>query len=248
MLFVRLLIFAREFDLRAIFGEAWRVMNPRFFFLGGTALLAFTTGAFAQNGPVTIVNLTNSSPETPTPPPAAAPSTPSTPDTSDADKPAAKPATAPEKKDPSPAPAPAPAAASTTTAAAPAPAATTTPAAKPAAKGAGSILDNYISDLTDAVKLSDDEKKEIQSYYQADGTTLQKILNNDALSPLQQAGQVADLRDQRDAKIDTLLQDPTRQHEFYEVEANYRVALTEFAADGGLVPASPAAPAPAAAK
>lgn len=208
-------------------------MNPRFFFLGGLALLAFTTGAFAETpsgGPVTIVNLTNSSPETPT-----APSTPSTPDTSDADKPAA----APEKKTP---PAPASAAA---TAAASVP---TAPAAKPAAKGTGSILDKYISDLADAVKLSDDEKKEVQAFYQADGTTLQKILNNDALSPLQQAEQVADLRDQRDAKIDTLLQDPLRQHEFYEVEANYRVALTEFAADGGLVPApaAPAAPPPAA--
>ena len=90
----------------------------------------------------------------------------------------------------------------------------------PAAKAAGSILDKYISDLTDAVKLSDDEKKEIQAYYQADGTPLQKLLNDPTLSPLEQAGQVADLRDQRDAKIDALLQDPLRQHEFYEVEAH----------------------------
>jgi hypothetical protein len=225
----------RKFDLRAIFGEAYGVMNSRFFFLGGLALLAFKTGAFAEAGPVTIVNLsaTNTPPEVPAPPPVTATSAPSSPETSDA----AKPAATPEKKGPDPAPAPAPVAA-------PAPAAATAPAAKPAAKGAGTILDKFISDLTDAVKLSDDEKKGIQSYYQADGTTLQKVLNDDALSPLEQAGQVADLRDQRDAKIDALLQDPLRQHEFYEVEANYRVALTLFAADGGLVPAPPAAAAP----
>jgi hypothetical protein len=225
-----------EFDLRAIFGEAYGVMNSRFL-LPGLAVLALTTGAFAETGPVTMVSLTNSPTPTPAPPPAAAPSATSTPPAD----PAPKPAATPDKKTSSPDPAPAPAAAPASTAAAPAPApAPATAPSSPVAKASGALLDKFISDLSDAVKLSDDDKKEIQSYYQADGPTLQKILNDPSLSPLQQADQVADLRDKRDAKIDTLLQDPARQHEFYEVEAGYRVALTEAAADGGLSPAPPA--------
>jgi hypothetical protein len=231
-------------------------MNPRFFFLGGLALLAFTTGAFAQNGPVTIVNLNNTqpAPETPAPPQTNAPSAPGAQGPSGsngintAGKPMTKAPNTPPETKPNPNAAPPPPATPSKVA-----------ANSPVAKAAGSILDKYISDLTDAVKLSDDEKKEVQAYYQADGTTLQKVLNDPTLSPLQQAQQVADLRDQRDAKVDALLQDPLRQHEFYEVEANYRVALTLFAADGGLIPAPAAsaapppaavspAPAPAAAK
>jgi hypothetical protein len=216
-------------------------MNPRFLFLGGVALLAFTSSASADTGPVTIVDLTNSA-QTPAPPPATPPPAPVAPDAAPAAKPADNPAAPPDKKapDPDPAPAPAPAAA------APAPAATTTPASPPAAKGTGSIFDKFISELTDAVKLSDDEKKEIESLYQGDGPTLQKLLDDPSISPLQQTEQVAELRNQRDEKIDTLLQDPARQHQFYEVEAKYRVALTQLAADGGLVPGAPAPTPPAA--
>jgi hypothetical protein len=107
-------------------------------------------------------------------------------------------------------------------------------------------LDDYLKDLTDTLKISDDEKKAIQTYYLADGTLLKNILNNDALSPLQQARQVSDLRDARNAKINALLQDVNRQRAFLEVEAKYRVALTELAADGGLVPAQTPPPAPSA--
>jgi hypothetical protein len=216
-------------------------MNPRFFFLGGLALLAFTTGAFAQNGPVTIVNLstTNAPPETPAPPQANAPSAPGAQGPSGsngittAGKPVTKAPNTPPPAAPDPSAAPAPPQAPPSKVA----------ANSPVAKAGGSILDKFISDLSEAVKLNDDEKKEIQACYQADGATLQKILNDASLSPLQQADQVADLRDQRDAKIDALLQDPLRQHEFYTVEAAYRVALTLFAADGGLAPA-PAASTP----
>jgi hypothetical protein len=125
-------------------------------------------------------------------------------------------------------------------AAAPAPpSATASAPAQPASK-----LDGYISELTVALKLTDAEKKKIQGYYTADGVQLQKILNDDALSPLQKAQQVSDLRDARNAKVEALLDDLDRQHEFLKIEARYRVALTELAANGGLVP--PPAPAPAA--
>jgi hypothetical protein len=111
-------------------------------------------------------------------------------------------------------------------------------------------LDSYIKDLTAELKLSDSEAKEITSYYVADGDKLQQLLNDDTLSPLQQAQQTADLREARNEKIEELLHDFQRQRDFYKVEAKYRVALTELAADGGLVapPAPAPAPAPPAAK
>jgi hypothetical protein len=107
-------------------------------------------------------------------------------------------------------------------------------------------FDDYLKDLADKLKLTDDEKKEIESYYLADGTLLKNILNNDSLQPLQKSQQVSDLRDTRNAKINTLLQDADRQQTFLKVEAQYRVALTELAANGELVPAPPPPPAPAA--
>jgi hypothetical protein len=125
---------------------------------------------------------------------------------------------------------------------APPPGATSPAASTPMASGL--TLDGYIKDLTTELKLSDSEKQEIESYYIADGDKLKGILNNDALSPRQQAQQVADLRDARNAKIDELLDTLDRQHEFAQIEVRYRVALTMLAAEGGLVSA-PAAPASA---
>ena len=114
-------------------------------------------------------------------------------------------------------------------------------AAAPAPAPMNPLLDGYIKDLTAALKLTDLEKKNIESYYLADGSQLKTILNDNALSPLQQAQKVSDLRDARNAKIEALLDDMDRQHEFLEIEARYRVALTELAANGGLVAAAPPA-------
>lgn len=107
-------------------------------------------------------------------------------------------------------------------------------------------LEDYIKELTAELKLSDTEKKNVQTYYVEDGAALKNILNSDTLSPYQQAQQVADLRSARNEKIEALLQDVDRRHAFLQIEAKYRVALTELAADGGLVAAQPppAAPAP----
>jgi hypothetical protein len=105
----------------------------------------------------------------------------------------------------------------------------------------GFKLDDYIKDLTTELKLSDTEKQQIEGYCVADGVQLQTILNDDTLSPLQQAQEVSNLRDVRNAKIEALLNDWERQREFPEIEARYRVALTELAADGGLVAAAPPA-------
>jgi hypothetical protein len=140
-----------------------------------------------------------------------------------------------------------------------APAATPAPAAAPAAAAppaaAGSKLDDYINEMASTLQLGDGEKKKIEALYVADGPPLQTILNNDALSPLQQAEQVSDLRDARNAKVVELLPDEGKQEAFFKIEAKYRVALTELAAEGGLVasaapektaaPATPAAAAPA---
>jgi hypothetical protein len=207
-------------------------MNSSFLLLGMT-LLALTTGALAENGPVTLVSLTNAPTSTLSPPQTNAPSAPGAqgPGGSNGINTSGKPMTKAPSTPPDPDATPTP----------PPPAAATPAApATPAAKAAGSLLDKFISDLADAVKLSDDEKKSIQSYYAADAPTLQKVLNDTTLSPLQQDEQVADLRDKRDAKIDALLEDPTRQQEFYAVEADYRVALTDAAANGALIPAAPA--------
>jgi hypothetical protein len=114
------------------------------------------------------------------------------------------------------------------------------------AKSAPPVLDNYLKDLNDTLTLSANEKSEIQNYYLTDAPLLNGILNDPSLSPLQQEQQVSDLRDKRNARIEALLEDVDRRHEFFKVEAAYRVALTDAAADGTLVPAPPppAAPAP----
>jgi hypothetical protein len=113
-------------------------------------------------------------------------------------------------------------------------------------KPAPPILDNYIKDLNTALALSPNEKTEIQGFYLTDAPVLNQILNDPALSPLQQAQHVSDLRDERNEKIGALLVDVDRRREFFQIEAGYRVALTDAAADGTLVPAAPppAAPAP----
>jgi hypothetical protein len=94
------------------------------------------------------------------------------------------------------------------------------------------ILDAYLKELNDTLGLSATEKTEIESYYLTDAPKLNSLLNDPSLSPLQQEEQVSDLRD--------------RRNEFFKVEAVYRVALVDAAADGTLVPATPtpAAPAP----
>jgi len=131
----------------------------------------------------------------------------------------------------------------------PAPAAvspTPSPAPVPAPSAPVFKLDDYINDLATTLKLSDDEKKAIRGDYQADGNLLKNILNNDALTPLQKAQQISDLRDVRNTKIEALLHDFVRQQDFLKIEARYRVALTELAEDGGLAPTPSPTPTPAA--
>jgi len=120
-----------------------------------------------------------------------------------------------------------------------APPAATPPATAPASAKPASKLDGYMDELAAALKLTDAEKKKIEGYYFDDGVQLQTILNDDTLSPLQQVQEVSGLRDARNVKIEALLDDLDRQHEFPEIEARYRVALTELAANGGLVAAQP---------
>jgi hypothetical protein len=123
----------------------------------------------------------------------------------------------------------------------------------PPTPASGVTLDAYIKDLTSELKLSAAEAKEIEDYYADDSSALNKILNDASLSPLQQTEQVDAMRDARNDKITALLEDTVRRHAFMEMEATYRVALIELAADGGLVPApgtpaakpAPATPAPA---
>jgi hypothetical protein len=151
----------------------------------------------------------------------------------------APPASAPEKKQTDK-----DAANKTTTTAPPAPASTTSTApAAPAS--AGLKLDDYIKDLSDQLHLSDAEKAEIQGDYVNDGPALQKILNDDLLSPLQKTQQVDNLRDIRNAKIEALLTDVDRRAAFPPIEAKYRAALIDLAANGGLAAAPPAPPATA---
>ena len=106
-------------------------------------------------------------------------------------------------------------------------------AAAAPAKKTGSVLNNYIAELNDTLKLTPDEKTVIQNYYLDDSNQLKSVLNDGSLSPLQQAQKVSDLRDARNDKIESLLQNPERRREFLRLEAKYRVALTEFMADGG---------------
>jgi len=113
---------------------------------------------------------------------------------------------------------------------APAPVVAPAPAPAPALK-----LGDFIDELATTLKLSDADKKKIEAIYVADGATLQGILNNDALSPLQKAQEVSDLRDARNTKVVELLPDAGQQTVFFQIEAKYRVALTGLAADGGWV-------------
>jgi len=123
---------------------------------------------------------------------------------------------------------------------APVPAIKETAPTKPTLK-----LDDFVNELAATIKLTDEEKKEIANDYRADGVVLKNILNNDSLPPVQKVQQVFDLRDARNAKIEALLQDVDRKKAFLKIEATYRVALTELAANGGLVPAEPTPPVPA---
>lgn len=107
-------------------------------------------------------------------------------------------------------------------------------------------LDDFINDLAGPLKLTDDEKKAIASFYQADDAQLKTILNSDTISPLEQDRQVTDLRAARNAKVETLLGAGDRMAAFLKIEAKYRVALMELATEGGnITPAPAAAPAPA---
>jgi hypothetical protein len=232
-------------------------MNPRFCFLGGLGLLALSTTAFAETstestppGPVTIIDLTNAEPVTPAPPQANAKSAPgaASPNGSNGTTATGHPITkAPYAKTKPDASADEKISSAATAKATPAPSAppaatASVPAEKtasPASKAGASIFDNYLDDLNDAVGFSPEEKTEISHYYTADGAALKNILDDSSLSPLQQNQQVDDLRQKRDAKIDALLTDPTRRHAFYEVEARYRVALVEFAANGGFASTTP---------
>ena len=139
--------------------------------------------------------------------------------------------------------------------AAPAPASqvTSAPASTPATNAStaspmqarATVFSSYLDELGTTLKLSATEKKDIGGYYEADGVPLRNILNNQSISPLKQAQQVFDLRNQRNGKIEALLADADRQRDFFQVEANYRVALIESAAKGGLVPPGAALVVPA---
>jgi hypothetical protein len=110
----------------------------------------------------------------------------------------------------------------------------------PSATPASTVtLDAYIAALADQVPLSKDEQTDIKTYYLNDGAKLQGILNDATLSPLAQEQQIDDLRNARNAKIEALLADVGRQSVFLKIESDYRVALVELAAQGGLVPTSP---------
>jgi hypothetical protein len=118
-----------------------------------------------------------------------------------------------------------------------APAPATPPPAAPATPSL--TLDAYIADLAGHVPLSKNEQTDIKTYYLDDGAKLQAILSDASLSPLTQEQQIDDLRDARNEKIEALLADVGRQSEFLKIEDNYRVALVELAAQGGLVPTTP---------
>jgi hypothetical protein len=119
-----------------------------------------------------------------------------------------------------------------------APAAAAAPAPPPAATPT-LTLDAYIADLASNLPLSKAEQTDIKTYYLNDGAKLQSILSDASLSPLTQEQQIDDLREARNAKIAALLADVGRQSEFLKIEADYRVALVELAAQGGLVPSAP---------
>jgi hypothetical protein len=200
------------------------VTTFRFHLLCGLACFILMARAFAKSpatnsppGPGQIAAPTHAEPATPAPN-----------GTSPSEKSVAKAPNTSQKKDKS------------SSAAAPAPQTASAPPAKgaPAAPAKSvSVLDHYLQDLNDSLKLSAQEKADIQTYYLADGIQLHDILNDSSLSPLQQAQQVSDLRDKRNDKIEALLSDVDRRRDFFAIEANYRVALTEAAANGALIPA-----------
>jgi hypothetical protein len=125
----------------------------------------------------------------------------------------------------------------------PAKPAPTAPAATPAppAPAEELTLDTYINEVAKALKLDDTDKKIIESYYVADGVQMNNLLNSGDLSPLQKADQISGIRDARNAKIKVLLHDVVLEQTFFTIEARYRVALTELAADKGLIAAPPPA-------
>jgi len=100
-------------------------------------------------------------------------------------------------------------------------------------------LDGYIADLASNLPLSKTEQTDVKTYYLNDGVKLQGILSDATLAPLDQEQKIDDLRNARNAKIEALLADVGRQSEFLKIESNYRVALVELAAQGGLVPSAP---------
>ena len=121
----------------------------------------------------------------------------------------------------------------------PLPGGTSTAATQPPAQPAPTssvTLDAYIAALASDVPLTKDEQTDVKTYYLDDGAKLQAILNDPSLSPFDQTQQVDALRDSLDARVEALLGDPSRQSQFVRVERNYRVALVELAAKGGLVP------------
>jgi hypothetical protein len=124
-----------------------------------------------------------------------------------------------------------------------APAPTPLPATAVAPAPAGLKLDDYINEVASTLGLADVDKKKIEDLYIADGAPLKGILDDGELLPLQKAEQVSDLRDARNAKVIELLPNTGEQEAFYKVEAKYRVALTELAANGGWVASAATAPA-----
>ena len=119
------------------------------------------------------------------------------------------------------------------------PPSTQAPSVATTAAPSGVTLDAYIDALADKLSLTKSEKTDIKTFYLEDGAKLQAVLNDATLSPLEQTRQVDDLRNSRNSKIDALLRDVDRQQVFDRLEADYRVALIELAAAGGLVPATP---------
>lgn len=105
-------------------------------------------------------------------------------------------------------------------------------------------LDSYFSALNDEVTLSKDEQTAIKARYQEDSAKIQAILNNTALSPIEQQRQIDELSKARETEVDRLLKDVDRQARFNEFEKSHRVELVELAARGGPAPA-PNAPPPA---
>ena len=95
------------------------------------------------------------------------------------------------------------------------------------------LLNAYLDTMAAQLPLSAEERAAVKRIYQADGAALGNILKDPMLSPLQQERRVDDLENARLVKIETLLGDVDRQQKFHAIEAKYRVALIEVAAQGG---------------